>query len=211
MENLKAKKIYAELSDLFPNAHCALNYHSLFQLVVAVSLSAQTTDQRVNMVTEPLFAKYPTSIDLSKADVKDVEEIIRSLGLAKTKARNIISLSKTLEYEFGGEVPSDIILLKRLAGVGQKTANVVLSEGFHIPSIAVDTHVKRVANRLGLAHSSDPLIVEKELKDIFLESEWSILHHRMIFFGRQICHAKNPDCLNCPFIDICVYDKKKTK
>lgn len=191
--------VFVTLRELFPEAGCELHYRSLYELLVAVMLSAQTTDKRVNMVTIDLFKSYPTIEALSKADQKMVEKLINSLGLYQTKARNLIQMAKQIVNEFEGKIPSTLQDLTTLAGVGRKTANVVLSEGFHVPAIAVDTHVKRVSNRLELVTSDDPKIIEEGLQALFPKEQWHQLHHLMIHFGRYICKAKKPECVRCSF------------
>ena len=207
MDNLE---IYQHLEQLFPNVECELDYKNLYQLLIAVVLSQQTTDLLVNKVTKKLFEKYPDVYTLSKAKVEEVIELIKIIGLAPTKAKNLIALSKRIVEEKNGEVPSDFDFLTSLPGVGRKTANVVLSEGFKIPRIAVDTHVLRVSNRLGFINSDNPFVVEKRLMEIFPESLWSELHLRLIHFGRYHCQAKKPNCIKCPFIKICQYQTKNT-
>lgn len=199
-------KIYHILAEMFPNACCELNYNNVFELLVSTVLAAQATDKSVNLVTGQLFSKYPTPYELSKANYNDVREIIKTVGLANNKAKNIISLSKKLVDVYNGEVPHNFDDLITLDGVGRKTANVVLAEGFQVPRIAVDTHVLRVSNRLGLASSDNPLNVEKSLMETYPEEIWGDLHLKLLFFGRYYCKAKNPECENgkdCPFKEIC--------
>jgi len=206
---LKANDIYQILEKMYPEVQCELNYNSLYELLVAVVLSAQTTDAAVNKVTVNLFKEYPTIEDLSKAQFQDVHKLIKTIGLANTKAKNIIALSKKIVEEKNGEVVPNFDYLISLPGVGRKTANVVLSEGFRIPRIAVDTHVLRVSNRLNLESSSDVLKVEKRLMELFEPSMWYGVHLRLLFFGRYFCKAKNPNCENCSFTSICQYITKK--
>lgn len=196
-------EIYDNLLEIVPNAKCELNYRNNFELLIAVSLSAQTTDILVNKVTKELFEKYPDAFHLAKASQSDVREIIKPIGLSNNKSKNIIELSKKLVLEKEGNVPCDYEYLITLPGVGRKTANVVLSEGFNIPRIAVDTHVLRVSNRLGLANTSNVLTVEEELMKKFPKENWHKLHHLLIHFGRYFCKAKNPLCDNCKFKNIC--------
>lgn len=194
--------ILDELDKLFPDASCELIYHNLYELIIAVVLSAQTTDKRVNMVTPVLFSKYPTKEDLANADINDVINIISSLGLAKNKANNIVSLSKAL---LDKEIPNNLDDLMALPGVGRKTANVVLSEGFKINRIAVDTHVARVSKRLGFAdYNDDVLTIENKLMALIPNEAWSHAHHLFIHFGRYLCKAQNPDCINCPLKEYCI-------
>ena len=203
MEKSEAKYILDVLKQEYPNAKCELNFNNNFELLIAVCLSAQTTDKRVNIVTKELFEKYDNPYKLKDANYEDVKEIIKSLGLSSTKARNIIEISQKLVDDFKGKVPSTREELMLLPGVGRKTSNVVLSVGFNIPAIAVDTHVKRVSNRLGLSDSEDVLKIEEDLMKLFNEDDYYQVHHCLIFFGRYYCKAKNPDCNNCILKDKC--------
>lgn len=204
MKKDRALYIVQELNKLYPDAKCELNHSSHFELLIAVVLSAQTTDQRVNMVTPQLFKKYPDALSLSRANVKEVEKIIKSIGLYHNKSINIIELSKVLVEKFDGVVPSDKDDLQSLPGVGRKTANVILSNCFNVPAFAVDTHVSRVSKRLTIAKKDDEVLtIEKKLNRIFAKDLWCKLHHQFIFFGRYKCKAKNPECEDCPFIDFC--------
>lgn len=202
---MEPREIYDILGILFPEAKSELNYRNHFELLIAVVLSAQTTDIAVNKVTSILFEKYPNPETLANAELEDVMNIINSIGLYKTKANNIINLSKILVEKYLNEVPNNYDDLIGLPGVGRKTANVVLSEGFGIPRIAVDTHVLRVSNRLGLASSSNVLEVEKALMQTFSKEFWHQLHLRMIFFGRYFCTSRPKKCDVCPFKDFCLY------
>lgn len=192
-----------ELKKLFPDAKCELNYNNIYELTIATILSAQATDKSVNNVTPELFKKYPDVYSLSKANINDVIEIIKPVGLSKTKANNIIALSKIIIDKYQGIIPNTFDDLVTLPGVGRKTANVILAEGFNLPGLAVDTHVLRVANRLGLCKSSDPLVVEEELKNMYKKEDWGLVHLEMLFFGRYMCKAKNPECVNCSFKNKC--------
>ena len=196
------------LEETYPDAECALDHINVFELLVAVVLSAQTTDVSVNKVTPELFEKYPDALSLSEADQDDVSEIIRTIGMYKTKSKNIINLSKKLVSDFDGIVPCDYDALVSLPGVGRKTANVVLSVGFGKQRIAVDTHVFRVSNRLGLVHEDDVLKTELALMECIPEDRWSRTHHSLIFHGRNICHARKPDCKECPVSMLCQWDSK---
>lgn len=207
MEKLNKDLIFEELGKMFPDAQCELDFRNPFELIVAVTLSAQTTDKRVNIVTKELFEKYNSPEALMNADYQDVMEIIKSIGLAKTKANNIINLSKMLVEKYNGIVPKTMEELILLPGVGRKTASVVMSVGYDLPAIAVDTHVSRVSNRLNLSNSSDVIQIEKDLKNLYEEDKWGLVHHRLLFFGRYFCKAKNPMCDECKFKDICVKDK----
>ncbi|NLZ74946.1 MAG: endonuclease III [Erysipelotrichia bacterium] len=207
---MNSETIYKRLLELFPNASCELNYKNDYQLIVAVVLSAQTTDIAVNKVTDVLFKKYPNVYSLAIANTKDVEKIIKPIGLYKNKTKNIINLSKAIVEQFAGVVPNTYKELITLDGVGRKTANVVLSELFNVPAIAIDTHVNRVSKRLGLVKKDASIIeVERKLQETFKKEYWSKLHHLLIHFGRYKCLARNPKCENCPFIEICVEKKLK--
>ena len=195
------------LETMYPEAACALDYRDPFQLVVAVALSAQTTDVSVNKATPALFAKYPTPEALAEADQEDVMDLIRTIGLYRNKSRNIISMAQKLVSEFGGKVPDTYEGLVSLPGVGRKTANVVLAEGFGVPRIAVDTHVFRVANRIGLTDEKDVTATEEELMRRIPENLWIRTHHLLIFHGRKCCHARKPDCKNCGLSGICLYEQ----
>ena len=197
MERNEANRIFKILSEMFPDAHCELIYNNLFELLIATILSAQTTDAKVNKVTLVLFGKYPDSLSLQDANISEVEEILKPLGLYKNKAINIIKLSKILTNEYHGIVPNNYDDLTKLPGVGRKTANVVLAEGFNVPRIAVDTHVLRVSNRLGLSLKHSPVEVEEDLMNLFDESIWIEVHLKLLFFGRYFCKAKNPNCEKC--------------
>lgn len=208
----KTDYILDELEKIFPDAKCELIHSNPFELVCAVSLSAQTTDERVNMVTGELFKRYPTPNDLANADLDEVEDIIKSIGLYHNKVLNLIAMAKKLVENFDSTVPSDIDSLCTLNGVGRKTANVVRLVAFDIPSIPVDTHVSRVSKRLGLANIDDDVsIIEKKLAKKVKKSRWNRMHHLFIFFGRYLCKAKNPECFRCPFKDICREFKAKNK
>lgn len=194
------------LDELFPDAHCELNHRNNFELLIAVVLSAQTTDERVNSVTLELFEMYSDSFKLANADIKDVERIIRPIGLYHNKAVNIISLSKQLSERFNGVVPDKREDLESLPGVGRKTANVVLSNCFDYPAFAVDTHVSRVSKRLNIASEDDDVKkIEEKLMTYFPKKDWGKLHHQFIFFGRYKCKAQKPDCTDCPLRKICTY------
>ena len=196
------------LKELIPDLKCELEYKTIYQLLVAVVLSAQCTDKRVNTVTPVLFAKYPDAISMSSADVKDIEEIIRPCGTYRIKAKNLILLSQKLVSDFGGKVPKTIDELITLAGVGRKTASVVLAEGYKIPAFPVDTHVLRVTNRLGLVKSNDPLVVEKQMKALFPKELWIDLHYLLVLFGRYHCKAIGYRCGGCTVKHLCQYKSK---
>lgn len=205
---MNANEILDVIEEIFPNAKCELHHESPFQLLVAVVLSAQTTDESVNKVTPALFEAYPTSKEMARASVSDIEPYIRRIGLYRNKARSISALSKDLEAKFNGIVPSSYKDLMSLAGVGRKTANVVRSVAFDIPSFAVDTHVDRVSKRLGLAKPYDSVEkVEEKLKRKIDRDRWNQGHHDFIFFGRYLCTARHPQCQKCPFTSFCRKDK----
>ena len=207
MKRSSKEYIIENLNRLYPDAHCELNHKDSFELLIAVVLSAQTTDVSVNRVTPALFEKYPDAISLSEASEEDVMRLIHSIGLYKNKSRNIINLAKELVKRFDGEVPSKREELESLPGVGRKTANVVLSNRFDYPAFAVDTHVSRVSKRLMIARKDDDVLtIEKKLMKFFPRNCWSRLHHQFIFFGRYKCKAKNPECTDCPFRDSCRKD-----
>ncbi len=204
------EEILLEIEKLFPNASCELVYHNLYELLIAVMLSAQTTDKSVNLVTPNLFMKYPTALSLSNAEYDDVKSIIARLGLSSNKAKNIIATSKMLVEKYNCEVPSNLEELITLPGVGRKTANVVLSEGYKIPRIAVDTHVERVSKRLGIvSDSASVLDVELTLMKLIDEPLWHKSHHLLLFFGRYFCLAKKPNCENCFYKNKCSYNIDK--
>lgn len=201
---MSPNEILDEMEKLFPNAHCELNHENSFQLIVAVVLSAQTTDAMVNRVTPLLFSRYPDCKSLANASVEDIELCIKQIGLYRNKARSISNLSKVLLEKYDGQPPSSFKALTSLPGVGRKTANVVRSVAFDIPSFAVDTHVNRVSKRLGLAKKEDSVEkVEQKLKRKIDRDRWNQGHHDFIFFGRYLCHARNPECKRCPFTEIC--------
>ena len=208
----KPEFILDVLDTMYPNAHVELTHQNHFELLVAVVLSAQTTDVSVNKVTPKLFQTYPTPEALSLADPKDVEMLIKTIGLYKMKAKNIILLSKVLVDQYNSAVPRTRKELELLPGVGRKTANVVLSNAFNVPALAVDTHVNRVSKRLRLAKEQDDVLtIEKKLMRKFPKSSWTKLHHQLIFFGRYHCNAKNPKCFNCPLFSVCGYKDKKLR
>lgn len=196
-------EILNRLEKEYPDAECALHHQDVFQLIVAVALSAQTTDKSVNQVTPALFAAYPDAFALAAADPEEVSTYIKRIGMYKTKSKNIVGLAKTLVEKYDGRVPEDYDKLVELPGVGRKTANVVLSVGFGQQRIAVDTHVFRVANRIGLAREKDVLKTEMSLMKNLPEQRWSQAHHSLIFHGRNCCSARKPDCENCVIGDLC--------
>jgi len=197
------KKIFDILEEAYPEAACALDHRETFELLGAVMLSAQTTDKSVNKVTPALFMKYPDAESMAAADPGDIEKIIKSIGMYRTKAKNLIAMSRMLVSEYGGKVPGDYDELIKLPGVGRKTANVVLSVGFGVQRIAVDTHVFRVANRIGLANEKDVLKTELALMKAIPEERWSLAHHSLIFHGRNCCSSRNPKCGLCCISGMC--------
>lgn len=202
----KSDLILKELDKLFPNPKCELVFNNNFELIVAVVLSAQCTDKRVNQTTPKLFEKFPTPQDLANAKLEEVMEIIKPCGFYNVKSKNIINLSKDLIKKHNGVVPNNFNDLISLAGVGRKTANVVLAVGFNQDTLAVDTHVFRVSNRLGIT-SKAPLECEEKLKKMFKKKDWSRLHHLLILFGRYDCKAINPKCEHCKLQGVCKYYK----
>lgn len=197
---LRALKI---LSEIYAGARPALHYETAYELLVAVILSAQCTDERVNKVTAELFKEHDTPERMLTLSQQQLEKYIFSCGLYRSKAAHILSASKEIVEKFGGKVPEGFAELKSLAGVGQKTANVVSSVWFDKDAIAVDTHVFRVSNRLGLAHAGTPLKTEEQLKENIPQEDWSKAHHWLIWHGRRVCHAQRPDCAHCPLAEVC--------
>jgi len=203
-----ARVILNRLKKQYPEISTALQYTEPWQLLVATVMSAQTTDANVNKVTPTLFERWPTPEDLAAARPEDVEEVIFSTGFYKQKTKSIIALSADLADAYDGVVPDDLAELVKLRGVGRKTASVVLAEAFGIPAIAVDTHVKRVAFRLGLTRNTDPTKIEFDLRALYPEKDWEAVSMRFIQFGRDTCHAKKPECGGCLLRDRCVYPDK---
>lgn len=205
MDKNTSEKILAELERLYPDAKPALQYKSPYELLVAVILSAQCTDERVNKVTDVLFKNYNTPEKMLTLSQEELEKYIFSCGFYHNKAAHILSASRDIMEKFAGEVPSSHDDLKKLAGVGQKTANVVYAVAFGGDAIAVDTHVFRVSNRLGLAHANTPEKTEAQLNEIIPKSEWSKAHHWLIYHGRRVCHSQRPDCANCTLKALCEF------
>lgn len=199
----RARRIYRELHERYPNARCELDFVDPFQLLVATVLSAQTTDVRVNQVTPALFARFPTPADLAGADRAEVEEIIRPTGFFRAKTESLLRLGAALQDRFDGQVPGRLADLVTLPGVGRKTANVVLGNAFETPGITVDTHVGRLARRFGWTSSEDPVVVEQDLMALFPRREWTLLSHTLIFHGRRTCHARRAACGACPVARWC--------
>lgn len=205
----RVEQIIKTLDQMFPDAHVELIHKNHYELLVAVVLSAQTTDVSVNKVTPKLFETYPTPFDLAKASFLNVEKLIKTIGLYRNKSKNIIKLAQQLVERFDGIVPNNRKDLESLPGVGRKTANVVLSNAFDVPALAVDTHVARVSIRLGLAKKDDSVLqIEKKLNRKLPRESWTKMHHQMIFFGRYHCLAKKPKCKTCPLYDICKFKDK---
>jgi endonuclease III len=200
----RAQLTYQRLKQLYPDAHCELVHSNPFELLLATILSAQCTDARVNMVTPQLFKKYPTPKKLAEARLEEVEELIRSVNFYRNKSKNIIACAQQLVGAFGGQVPQTVEELSGLAGVGRKTANVVLGNAFNINTgIVVDTHVKRTAGLLGLTKETEPEKVEKDLMKLFPNPTWTELSHLLIFLGRRTCIARRPQCDLCQLNDFC--------
>mgnify|MGYP000151026942 CR=1 FL=1 len=187
----------------YPLADCTLDWRKDYELLFSVRLAAQCTDERVNKITPALFARFPTLEDFARADVEEVEEYVRSCGFYKHKARDIVLACQMLLSDYGGKVPGTMEELLTLPGVGRKTANVVVSNAFGIPAIAVDTHVFRVANRIGLADAPNVEKTERQLMAHIPEADWSAAHHWLIYHGRQVCDAKKPRCDRCCVRDLC--------
>lgn len=201
---MKNKEIIAYLDTIIPNPRCELEYSKDYELLIATMLSAQTTDKRVNEVTRVLFKKYPSLKDLVDADIEDIKQIIRSIGTYNKKASNIKSIAKNLLEKSNGIVPNDRKFLESLDGVGRKTTNVVLSNIYNVPCIAVDTHVSRVSKRLGIAKETDDVaVVEKKLNKFFKNDDLCRLHHQLVLFGRYYCKAIKPECENCGLKKYC--------
>jgi endonuclease-3 len=200
----RAVDVYDLLADEYPDAHCELDFESPFQLAVATILSAQTTDERVNSVTPGLFARYPDAEALASADQRDVEEIIRSTGFFRNKAKNIIGFARGLMAEHGGDVPADMAHLAALPGVGRKTANVILGNAFdRAEGVVVDTHVKRLSTLLRFTREETPEKIEQDLMKLFPRERWTLLAHLLIWHGRRVCIARRPKCEECAVSHLC--------
>jgi len=206
-----AEKVVATLRRLYPDAKCSLNFRTPLELLVATILSAQCTDERVNQVTPALFARFRTAQDYAQADPKELESYIRPTGFYRAKARNIIACCKALVERYGGELPRTLEELTQLPGVGRKTANVVLGTIWGVPGIVVDTHVRRLARRMGLTRHTDPDKIERDLMELIPQEEWIAFGHRMIYHGRQVCLARNPKCDTCALNSFCPKIGVKTK
>ena len=206
-----AEKIIKILKECYPDAKCSLDFETPFQMLVAVCLSAQCTDERVNKTTPELFKKYSTPEDFAKADVKDVEKIIKPCGFYKNKAKNLVNAGKVIVEKFDGEVPNDMEKLQEIPGVGRKSANVIMCEAFNdAEGIAVDTHCKRLSNRLGLSDKEEPTKIEQDLLKIIPKEYWKDVNHLLIYHGREVCIARSPKCENSQLKEFCHYYKTKT-
>ena len=205
-------KIINILKRTYPNAKCSLDFKTPFEMLVAVCLSAQCTDERVNKTTPSLFAKYDTPEDFANANVKDIEKIIKPCGFYKNKAKNLVNAGKIIVEKFDGKVPDDIEELQTIPGVGRKSANVIMLEAFNKPEgIAVDTHCKRLANRMGLSEEHEPTKIENDLCKIIPKKYWKDVNHLFIYHGREVCTARNPKCENCELSKYCKYIELKVK
>jgi endonuclease-3 len=202
-KKVRAEVIYRQLSKSYPNVRCELDYKNAFQLLVATVLSAQCTDKRVNQTTPALFKKYSSPQKMAKADLKDIQNLVKSTGFFRAKAKNIKGLSNKIMEEFDGNVPSNLEDLITLPGVGRKTANVVLGHAFGIPGITVDTHFGRLSRRFGWSKQSNPVKVEFEVSELIPEKEWTNLSQRMIWHGRRVCHSRKPACGACALAKLC--------
>ncbi|WP_432401734.1 endonuclease III [Wukongibacter sp. M2B1] len=205
MNKQEVLKVIELLEREYPDAKCELNYNTPFQLLVATVLSAQTTDKNVNAVTKTLFVEYPDLYSFLTLSREELESKIKSIGLYRSKSKHIMNMCIALKEKFDGKVPREFEQLITLAGVGRKTANVVISNAFNQPAIAVDTHVFRVSNRIGLAKAEDVLKTELELQRIIPKEYWSLVHHLLIWHGRRICKARKPNCPECVIKDRCKY------
>ena len=206
MKKQDAKEVLRLLRELYPDAKPELHFSNPYETLISVMLSAQSTDVQVNKVTPALFQKYPDVHALAEADVEDVYRIVRSCGF-KSKAGNIVEASRLILMRHGGQVPATMEELTALPGVGRKTANVVLANAFHVPTIAVDTHVFRVSNRIGLADAKNVQETEKQLMKVIPKADWIDAHHWLIFHGRRVCHARKPECEVCVIAPYCKYLK----
>ena len=200
---LRAPEINRRLAQEYPDARCALDYDSPLQLLIATVLSAQCTDERVNSVTPELFSHYPEAADYAAAQRSDLERILRPLGFQRAKAGHLLGIGEKLVADYAGEVPRTVKELTSLPGVGRKTALVVLGNAFGIPGLTVDTHFGRLMQRLGLTGETTPLKIERDIAKLLPEEEWTMFSHRVIFHGRQVCHARTPECGACVLRNMC--------
>lgn len=199
----RARRIFRELGTVYPHAHCELEFSTPFELLVATVLSAQTTDVRVNQVTPELFRRWPDAAALAAAPLPEVEQVIRSTGFFRAKAVSITRLAAALVTDHAGAVPARLEDLVALPGVGRKTANVVLGDAFDVPGLTVDTHFGRLVRRFRWTRAEDPVVVEREVGDLFPQRDWNQLNHRLIWHGRRRCHARRPACGACPIAHWC--------
>lgn len=204
----RARRLVKALLAAHPDAHCALHHRSAYQLLVATILSAQCTDKMVNSVTPKVFARYPAAKQLAVAESSELESLIRPTGFYRSKTRSLLGMARAVVEEHGGRIPRTLDALVRLPGVGRKTANVILGNVFGVPGIVVDTHVGRIARRLGLTKSEDPEQVERDLMGLVPQRDWTQLSHAMIFHGRRVCTARNPHCDECPVATDCPCAKR---
>ena len=204
MNQEKAVKIIKKLKEMYPDATCSLDFSTPFQMLVAVCLSAQCTDERVNKTTPTIFEKYPTVYDFNNMDISTLEELIHPCGFYKNKAKNLKAAAKMIVEKYNGEVPDNMEDLINIPGVGRKSANVIMLEAFHNPQgIAVDTHAKRISNRVGFSKESDPLKIEQDLLKLFPKKYYYDVNHLLVWHGRNTCTARNPKCESCPISNIC--------
>jgi endonuclease-3 len=203
--NKRARRVVRGLRRLYPDCDCALHHRSALELLVSTILSAQCTDERVNQVTPALFQRFPDAAAYAAADPEELTELIRSTGFFRNKTRALIGLGQALVAEHGGEVPRTMEELVRLPGVGRKTANVLLGTWFCVPSIPVDTHVTRLSQRLALSRNKDPVKIEFDLQELFLEKDWTFASHALIWHGRRVCRARTPECERCGLRRDCPY------
>ena len=207
----RACAVYEILDKTYPHACCSLNYGTVFELLVATILAAQCTDERVNIVTESLFERYKTLEDYALCPLEEMEEAVRPTGFFRNKAKNIILSAQKIISDFGGEVPKTMEELLTLPGVGRKTANLILGDVYGVPSVVVDTHVKRITGKIGLTENREPEKIEADLRDILPEKYYTHFNHLVVFHGREICKAKNPLCEACPISHLCDYFAEKQK
>ncbi len=204
----RAQKIYSALIKEYPDAHCTLDYRNPYELLVATILAAQCTDERVNIVTPALFERYPDAAALARAEPGELEEMIRSTGFFRNKAKSLLQMATAVIDKHGGEIPSTMADLTALAGVGRKTANVVLGNCFGAPALIVDTHFKRLSTRLGFTREKNPAKIEDDLAKIIPEKKQTMWSHLMVFHGRNTCTARKPKCPECPIRNLCPYPEK---
>ena len=204
MDKEKAIKIIEKLKNFYPDATCSLDFTTPFQLLVAVVLSAQCTDERVNKTTPNIFSKYPTVYDFNNLDISSLEDLIHPCGFYKNKAKNLKLAAQVIINQYSGTVPDSMEELTKIPGVGRKSANVIMLEAFHNPQgIAVDTHAKRISNRIGFSNQSDPLKIEQDLIKLFPKKYFYDVNHLLVWHGRNVCIARNPKCENCPINNLC--------